>query len=158
MQPEIQPSGGRTESCPPVVMGELPIAETQDPLLPDGTDSPAADQRLFPSASYLGTGESTVPGGSNGPRRTSLAARMLIAVVRLYRKTLSPLLPECCRFWPTCSAYAIEALQKHGFCKGLVLTAWRLLRCQPFAKGGFDPVPDVFPEKRSKKRKVKDLL
>ena len=158
MREKVQSAGSGAESGEAAHVGEFPAVETRNSPLPDGTDPPAADQRIFPSASYIGTGKSSMQGGSNEPRRTSIAARMLIAAVRLYRRTLSPMLPECCRFWPTCSSYAIEALQKHGFCKGLVLTVWRLLRCQPFARGGFDPVPEVFPEKRSKKRKVKDLL
>ena len=61
--------------------------------------------------------------------------------IRIYRKYISPLFPRCCRFTPTCSAYAIEAIQVHGVIRGLGLTLWRLLRCQPFCKGGYDPVP-----------------
>jgi len=66
----------------------------------------------------------------------------MIWLVRLYRKYISPLKPPCCRFTPTCSAYAIEAFQKRGFFAGLILTVWRILRCNPFGKGGYDPVPD----------------
>jgi putative membrane protein insertion efficiency factor len=67
---------------------------------------------------------------------------LMIWLVRLYRKFISPLKPPCCRFTPTCSAYAIEAFQKRGFFAGLILTTWRILRCNPFAKGGYDPVPE----------------
>nr|MBE6544566.1 membrane protein insertion efficiency factor YidD [Oscillospiraceae bacterium] len=67
---------------------------------------------------------------------------IMIWLVRLYRKYISPLKPPCCRFTPTCSAYAIEAFQKRGFFAGLILTVWRILRCNPFGKGGYDPVPD----------------
>jgi len=63
--------------------------------------------------------------------------------VRAYQLTLSPWIGGSCRFRPSCSAYAIEALQKHGFWHGGALTVWRLLRCQPFCRGGFDPVPEV---------------
>ena len=66
----------------------------------------------------------------------------MIWLIGLYRKFISPLKPPCCRFTPTCSAYAIEAFQKRGFFAGLILTVWRILRCNPFAKGGYDPVPD----------------
>lgn len=66
----------------------------------------------------------------------------MIALVKLYQKTISPLKPPCCRFTPTCSAYAIEAFQKRGFFAGLILSVWRVLRCNPFAKGGYDPVPE----------------
>jgi putative membrane protein insertion efficiency factor len=67
--------------------------------------------------------------------------RLLIVLIRGYKRFISPLLGDNCRFYPTCSSYAIEALQVHGVCKGLVLAAWRILRCNPFCKGGLDPVP-----------------
>jgi putative membrane protein insertion efficiency factor len=66
---------------------------------------------------------------------------LLIAIVKLYQMGISPWLPPCCRFQPTCSAYAKEALHEHGFIKGLYLSSWRILRCHPFCKGGYDPVP-----------------
>ena len=66
---------------------------------------------------------------------------VLIAPIRFYRRFLSPLKPPMCRFEPTCSAYAIEAIRVHGVLRGLFLGSWRILRCQPFSKGGFDPVP-----------------
>ncbi len=69
-------------------------------------------------------------------------ARLAGLPVRAYRRFLSPLKPPTCRFHPTCSAYAIEALELHGVVRGTGLTVWRILRCQPFCKGGFDPVPD----------------
>ncbi len=65
-----------------------------------------------------------------------------IFLVGLYRKYFSPLKKPCCRFTPTCSQYAIEAFEKRGFFVGLALTVWRVLRCNPFGKGGYDPVPD----------------
>ncbi len=61
--------------------------------------------------------------------------------LRFYRRFLSPLKPPMCRFFPSCSSYAIEALEQRGLGFGLLLAAWRLLRCQPLCKGGFDPVP-----------------
>jgi putative membrane protein insertion efficiency factor len=61
--------------------------------------------------------------------------------IRAYRRWLSPLKPPMCRFRPTCSQYAIEAVETHGLVRGTALAVWRLLRCQPFAKGGWDPVP-----------------
>ena len=67
--------------------------------------------------------------------------RLLIALVRGYKKYISPLLPPSCRFTPTCSEYAVEALSKHGALKGSLLAIWRILRCNPFCKGGYDPVP-----------------
>ncbi len=68
-------------------------------------------------------------------------AHLLALPIRLYKRFLSPLLPPACRFHPTCSVYALEALHKHGALRGLRLTVGRLLRCQPFHPGGFDPVP-----------------
>lgn len=68
-------------------------------------------------------------------------SRVMIALVRFYQRHISPLKPPCCRFTPTCSAYAIEAFTKRGFFVGLLLTVWRILRCNPFCKGGYDPVP-----------------
>ena len=62
-------------------------------------------------------------------------------LIGLYRRFISPLTGRHCRFTPTCSAYAMEAFRKHGFFKGLGLTVWRILRCNPFGKGGYDPVP-----------------
>jgi putative membrane protein insertion efficiency factor len=69
----------------------------------------------------------------------------LSSVLRVYRRALSPLLGPCCRFEPSCSVYAEEAFHAHGVLRGFLLTAWRLLRCQPFARAGFDPVPPVPP-------------
>jgi putative membrane protein insertion efficiency factor len=64
-----------------------------------------------------------------------------IALLRGYRRFVSPFLPRACRFHPTCSQYAIEAIAAHGILCGLRLGLLRLLRCQPFSRGGFDPVP-----------------
>lgn len=66
---------------------------------------------------------------------------LLIGFIRLYQRWLSPLLGRHCRFEPSCSQYAAEAIKLHGAIKGVGLAAWRLLRCQPFCKGGYDPVP-----------------
>jgi putative membrane protein insertion efficiency factor len=66
---------------------------------------------------------------------------LLLGLIRLYRRTLSPVLSPRCRFEPSCSAYAEEAIQVHGAGRGGLLALWRLLRCQPFARGGIDPVP-----------------
>ncbi len=66
---------------------------------------------------------------------------VMIALIDFYRKFISPLKPRCCRFTPTCSAYAREAFEKRGFFVGMILTFWRILRCNPFCKGGYDPVP-----------------
>ncbi len=75
---------------------------------------------------------------------------VMIALVKFYRKFLSPLKPGCCRFTPTCSEYAIQAFEKRGFFVGFGLTVWRILRCNPFSKGGHDPVPERKKRKRDK--------
>lgn len=67
--------------------------------------------------------------------------RMLMSCVRFYRKNISPLSPPCCIYAPTCSEYALEALDKYGAAKGSLLAVKRVLRCHPFHKGGYDPVP-----------------
>ncbi|QVQ50505.1 membrane protein insertion efficiency factor YidD [Spiractinospora alimapuensis] len=72
---------------------------------------------------------------------TPLAARVLIVPVRGYQRFISPVLPPTCRFYPSCSAYAVQALRAHGALRGLWLTVRRLARCHPFHKGGLDPVP-----------------
>ncbi|MCL2861701.1 MAG: membrane protein insertion efficiency factor YidD [Firmicutes bacterium] len=65
-----------------------------------------------------------------------------IALIYFYKFVISPLMPKSCLYYPTCSSYALEAIQKHGAIKGAFMGAWRILRCNPFSKGGFDPVPD----------------
>ncbi|HET7552024.1 MAG TPA: membrane protein insertion efficiency factor YidD [Gemmatimonadaceae bacterium] len=66
---------------------------------------------------------------------------LLIFLVRGYQVVISPLLPSTCRFYPSCSAYAVEALERHGAWRGIKLTLRRLGRCHPFHPGGYDPVP-----------------
>ncbi len=68
-------------------------------------------------------------------------SRLLILLVRFYQYCISPFLGSNCRFTPTCSQYAIEALSRHGFFKGLWLTIRRVGRCHPYNEGGYDPVP-----------------
>lgn len=78
-----------------------------------------------------------VPAGE--PR--SVASRPLVWLVQGYQRTLSPVLGPVCRYYPSCSAYAVTALERHGAFRGSWLTAWRLLRCNPFSRGGVDHVP-----------------
>ncbi len=74
--------------------------------------------------------------------------RILLALIRFYQKYISPLKrPGCCKYIPTCSEYAAQAIEKHGALKGSILAAWRILRCNPFSAGGVDPVPEVWPRK-----------
>ncbi len=65
-----------------------------------------------------------------------------IALIKFYQKFISPLKGQgTCKYYPTCSEYAVQAYQKYGFFKGTALTVWRILRCNPFSKGGYDPLP-----------------
>ena len=68
------------------------------------------------------------------------AREIAIAPIRLYQRAISPALPRRCKYEPTCSAYAVQAIRRFGILRGLVLAVWRLLRCNPFSHGGFDPV------------------
>lgn len=72
-----------------------------------------------------------------------IVQRGLVALIRGYQTYVSPALPPSCRFYPSCSAYAVEALEVHGVIRGTGLTLWRLLKCAPWHPGGIDPVPPV---------------
>ncbi|MCQ2380570.1 MAG: membrane protein insertion efficiency factor YidD [Victivallaceae bacterium] len=95
-------------------------------------------------------GENAGGGEAASEERCGLAANALIFLIRIYQKTLSPWVPCRCRFEPTCSAYAAEAIRVHGFFKGIGLATYRIMRCQPLCRGGYDPVPP-----RKKKEQVK---
>lgn len=69
--------------------------------------------------------------------------RVFMALIRFYRKRISPMKPPCCRFTPTCSAYALEAFEKRGCMAGFILMIWRILRCSPLSPAGYDPVPET---------------
>ncbi|MBE6673817.1 MAG: membrane protein insertion efficiency factor YidD [Ruminococcaceae bacterium] len=73
---------------------------------------------------------------------------ILIVFIKFYHAAISPFLPKACRFTPTCSQYAIEAIKKFGAIRGTLLSAYRILRCNPFCRGGYDPVPERFTFKR----------
>jgi putative membrane protein insertion efficiency factor len=77
----------------------------------------------------------------------SLLRRVATAPIRLYQVAISPALPRRCKYEPTCSRYAVQAIRRYGILRGLVLAGWRLLRCNPWSHGGFDPVESqrVFP-------------
>lgn len=73
---------------------------------------------------------------------------LFIGIIRFYRKFISPMTPPSCRFHPTCSSYGLEAFERHGFFKGVMLTTMRILKCHPLHPGGFDPVPEKWPSKK----------
>jgi uncharacterized protein len=66
--------------------------------------------------------------------------KIFIKPIEVYRRFVSPMLPPSCRYWPSCSEYALQAIQKHGVLKGGLLGAWRVIRCNPWSRGGIDPV------------------
>ena len=71
---------------------------------------------------------------------SALAREAALGAVRIYQRLLSPVLPRRCKYHPTCSAYAAQAIESYGILRGAVLAAWRLLRCNPMSHGGYDPV------------------
>ncbi len=82
----------------------------------------------------------------SGPRAGSLFGRALIRVIEVYRHMISPLRPPSCRFMPTCSQYALEAVTEYGALRGGWLSMARLLKCGPWHRGGWDPIPPRSPE------------
>jgi putative membrane protein insertion efficiency factor len=80
----------------------------------------------------------------------SWARRAAVAPIRFYQRFISPGLPRRCKYHPTCSAYAAQAVKEYGILRGLVLAGWRLMRCNPWSHGGYDPVHDqrLFPPRR----------
>ena len=80
---------------------------------------------------------------------------ILIVFIKFYRKAISPFLPGACRFTPTCSQYAIEAITRFGAIRGSLLSIYRILRCNPFCRGGYDPVPERFTFKRQSEKEKK---
>lgn len=92
-----------------------------------------------------GTGGQAVSGTERDTDRgvmRNLPVVMLIALIRSYQAMVRPLLIGSCKFYPTCSEYAIEALRWHGLWRGSLLAVWRICRCHPFTPGGIDPVPE----------------
>lgn len=84
-----------------------------------------------------------------------LTIGIVLLPIHFYRVAISPLLPSSCRYTPTCSAYAIEAIKRHGVLRGGYLATKRILRCQPWGGYGYDPVPEKMDCKRTKKNKIK---
>ena len=74
--------------------------------------------------------------------------RSFLFVIKLYRKYISPLKKPCCRYYPTCSTYALDAIEEWGAIRGGFLTLWRILRCNPFCRGGIDEVPRRTPSRK----------
>ncbi len=66
--------------------------------------------------------------------------KIFVSLIKVYQKIFSPLFPPSCRYYPTCSEYSTQAITKYGVLKGLIKSTWRILRCNPFSKGGYDPI------------------
>ena len=132
-------------------LGEFPIAQTTDKALQSGLHTPSAHQTGKVCRCDKGDGEVAQETGSAPElgRLSKAAIALPLLLIRVYQLTLSPFIGQCCRFTPSCSRYAAEALKTHGFWYGSILTIYRLLRCQPWCKGGFDPVPPP-PKKTTK--------
>jgi uncharacterized protein len=77
-------------------------------------------------------------------KTVNIPAGISLVLVKAYKMFISPYLPKSCRFYPSCSSYSIESFKKYGFIKGLFLTIERIIRCNPFNAGGYDPVPENF--------------
>ncbi len=82
---------------------------------------------------------------------------VLMLPLYIYKKIISPLFPARCKYYPTCSSYAVQAIGRFGVIRGSILAAWRLLRCNPWSEGGVDPVPEKFTLKIKKTRRNKSL-
>lgn len=83
-----------------------------------------------------------------------LATALVLAPIHLYRRLISPLIPARCKYHPSCSRYALDAVREVGVARGLVLAAWRLLRCNPWSNGGYDPIEERPLFKRAGKHPV----
>ncbi len=112
-------------------------------LAPPGVGGQGPAERPAPGAEAgaAAPAETREPEAAEAPAPESAGIRAALAALRFYKVAISPLLPPSCRFLPTCSSYAVEAYKRHGVARGTALTAWRLLRCNPFNPGrGYDPV------------------
>jgi uncharacterized protein len=142
MRKKIQQQGSSKKPSSQTSLGIVSLTESQGSSCTPDNDS----KKIHYDCKTAGCS-----GGSSGfddqgkTNRDGIAysaiAGLMIFIVILYQKIISPWLPAACRFSPTCSHYAIEALKIHGFFRGSALTLWRVLRCHPFCRGGFDPVP-----------------
>ena len=149
LRQKIQYPCRKTKPGKEIAVGKPPAVEAKNKTVPDRIDSALQNHEVYCPRHCEGTCAPARLARRVARGCGNTTVNILVFFIRIYQKTLSPLLPECCRFEPTCSKYAVGALQKHGFWKGLILTVWRLARCQPFCKGGFDPVPEDFHLRRT---------
>ena len=142
MRKEVQQKSRNQKSRAETSVGVVPDAEDKCKSRSSGDDSQAENDGVK-TAGSSGTDAVSVEKvrSFTGAVKSFRLTWIAIGAIKIYQWTISPLLPRCCRFTPSCSQYAIEAFKLHGMLKGSALTVWRLLRCQPFGRGGFDPVP-----------------
>lgn len=142
MWEKIQQEGSEKKSCSQTTVGIISHAKTASETSAHVLDCKALDDGSKAACCSKRAGEAPKASGDfEGVRNTSLVAYTLIAPIRFYRFAISPWFRPCCRFSPSCSMYAIEAIKTHGPIKGLLLASWRIVRCNPFCKGGVDQVP-----------------
>ena len=143
MQQKVRQTGSQKESCKAVAEGIPSFDRDREPetLQSDSDSAPeyfetedAGCERFL--GATIKTGRYFYPEAEPG-----FLIRPVIFLLKLYKRFISPLIPPCCRFHPTCSVYSMTAYRVHGFWKGSLLTMWRVFRCNPFFKGGYDPVP-----------------
>jgi putative membrane protein insertion efficiency factor len=120
----------------------------------DETSAAASERR---AGGELGSWSRSMPGIGMGEYARAAGKWLLLLLVRFYQIFLSPFFGGACKFYPSCSKYGYEAIARHGAWRGSVLAAKRLLRCRPFTKGGFDPVPDVDSDSIEERRNLQGL-
>jgi putative membrane protein insertion efficiency factor len=125
----------------PDIPSKQPIGASRPGLAGPGASSPG-DHAARPE-----TDESGAAASVRCDDPPNLGQRIASRLLRGYKRWISPLLGQHCRFHPTCSVYMREAIERHGVLRGALLGSFRLLRCQPFCEGGIDPVPERFPRR-----------
>ncbi len=152
MREKILPEGSSPQPGKEIGLGELPTDQTADQTVPTGFYTPPTNQKSGMCGCTAGNDQTPAETGSAPElgRLSKAAIALPLLLIRVYQLTLSPFIGQCCRFTPSCSRYAAEALKVHGFWYGSILTIYRLMRCQPWCKRGYDPVP--LRKKSSKRR------
>ena len=148
LRKKIQHTRCKTQPRKEIIVGKPQVIETANKTVQNCTDSKVQDHELHSTRNKKRACQAACIARSVVRACGTAGTKVLIFFIRIYQRAISPLFPACCRFEPTCSKYAVEALQKHGLVRGSLLTICRLARCQPFCKGGFDPVPNEFHLRR----------
>ncbi len=158
MREEIQQVCCKKESSKKTSLGVISITEGRDFTRTSHNDTSSKDCCNEAAGSREAIEKTTAESGIIRRIIKCLNPKnLLIILIKLYRLCISPWFTPCCRFQPTCSSYAKEALEEHGFIKGLSLSFWRIIRCHPFCKGGHDPVPSKKSSDASQLNKLEVL-